>query len=238
MNKPDPQPTRDRAASGLIATFERQIMDGTLKDGEPLPPEREIVATYGVSRTVVREAVLALANKGLVEARPRFRPVVRKPDYDAAVAAVQSVVARLLNARGGVKNLFDLRIMMEAALVREAATSAGKEQIAELKAALEANRAAIEDSDTFYATDVAFHRVFYEIPDNPVLPSIHRAYTEWLSPQWVQMPRLPERNARNYEAHKAIFEAILLRDPDAAEAALRSHLAAAWAQVRATFGEL
>ncbi|MDJ0968568.1 MAG: GntR family transcriptional regulator, partial [Kiloniellales bacterium] len=53
-----------RAADGLIQIFEKQILDGTLRDGQPLPPEREIVQTYGVSRTVVREAVLALSNKG------------------------------------------------------------------------------------------------------------------------------------------------------------------------------
>lgn len=226
-----------RAADGLIQNFEKQILDGTLRDGEPLPPEREIVQTYGVSRTVVREAVLALSNKGLVDARPRFRPVVRKPGYDAAIQAVGSAATRLLSAPGGVKNLFDLRIMMEAALVRQAALEADKGHIAKLKDALRANEAAIADSETFYETDMAFHGVLYEIPENPVLPSIHRAYTDWLSSHWKKMPRLPDRNRANFVAHSAIFNAILLRDPDAAERALRSHLAAAWEQVRQTFGE-
>lgn len=226
-----------RAADGLIQIFEEQILDGTLRVGEPLPPEREIVQTYGVSRTVVREAVLALSNKGLVDARPRFRPVVRKPGYDAAIQAVGSAATRLLSAPGGVKNLFDLRIMMEAALVRQAALEANKDQIAKLKDALLANEAAIADSETFYETDMAFHGVLYEIPENPVLPSIHRAYTDWLSVHWRKMPRLPERNRANFVAHAKIFDAILLRDPDAAEKALRAHLAAAWEQVRQTFGE-
>ncbi|MDJ0946445.1 MAG: FadR/GntR family transcriptional regulator [Kiloniellales bacterium] len=227
-----------RAADGLIQVFEKQILDGTLRDGEPLPPEREIVQTYGVSRTVVREAVLALSNKGLVDARPRFRPVVRKPGYDAAIQAVGSVATRLLTEPGGVKSLFDLRIMMEAALVRQAAVAANKDQIAKLKAALAANEAAIAESETFYQTDVAFHGVLYEIPGNPLLPSIHRAYTSWLSSHWKKMPRLPDRNRANFEAHARIFDAILLRDPDAAEEALRAHLAAAWQQVRRTFGEI
>ena len=227
-----------RAADGLIQIFEKQILDGTLRDGQPLPPEREIVQTYGVSRTVVREAVLALKNKGLVDARPRFRPVVRKPGYDAAIQAVGSVVARLLTAPGGVKSLFDVRIMTEAALVRQAAIEANKDQIAKLKDALEANEAAIQHSETFYETDMAFHGVLYEIPGNPLLPSIHRAYTNWLSSHWKRMPRLPDRNRANFEAHARIFDAILLRDPDAAEQALRDHLAAAWEQVRQTFGEI
>ena len=227
-----------RAADSLISVFERQIIDGTLRDGEALPPEREIVKTYGVSRTVVREAVLALSNMGLVEARPRFRPVVRKPSYDAALQAVGSVVKRLLTEPGGVRNLFDLRIMMEAALAREAALQANRDHITRLKQALADNKAAIHDSTLFFETDIAFHRVLYEVPDNPVLPSIHKAYTDWLSNHWMQMPRLPEWNRLNYEAHAAIYDAILLRDPDLAEAALRAHLAAAWKQICETFDDL
>ncbi|NNE81706.1 MAG: FCD domain-containing protein [Silicimonas sp.] len=230
-----PPSETSRAADSLIATFERQIADGVLKDGEALPPEREIVQTYGVSRTVVREAVLALSNKGLVEARPRFRPVVRKPGYDAALQAAGSVVNRLLNEPSGVRNLFDLRIMMEAALVREAALFADKNQISRLQQALADNERAINDSAAFFATDVAFHSVFYEVPANPVLPSIHKAYVNWLSKHWMKMPRFPDRNRLNYEAHAAIFDAILLRDPDLAEKALRDHLDDAWQQVRETF---
>lgn len=232
------QDSKRRAADDLIATFERQIVDGELKVGEMLPPEREIVQAYGVSRTVVREAVLALANKGLVDARPRYRPVVRKPDYDAAFEAVGAVANRLLAVPGSVRNLFDLRIMVEASLVREAAMHAQKTHISALNAALKANEAAINKTEEFYTTDVAFHRVLYDLIDNPLLPSINRAYTNWLSRQWTQMPRNPDRNRKNFNAHRAIYEAILLRDPDAAEAKLRSHLDDAWNQVCETFGDI
>ncbi len=238
MSQANVQEKASRAADNLISIFERQIMDGTLEDGQPLPPEREIVQTYGVSRTVAREAVLALSNRGLVEARPRFRPVVRTPGYDAAIQAVSSIASRLLSVNGGVRNLFDMRIMMEAALVRDAAMHAGRDHIRRMKIALAENEAAIDDSQTFFDTDVAFHAVLYEIPGNPVLPAIHRAYTDWLSVHWLKMPRLPERNRINHASHRRIYETILLRDPDAAEEALRSHLDDAWAQVADTFKDL
>ena len=228
---------RARAADSLVSIYERQIIDGTLAVGKPLPPEREIMQSFGVSRTVVREAVQTLSNKGLVEARPRFRPVVRTPGYDAAIEAVGSVVNRLLTVPGGVRNLFELRIMMEAALVRDAALHADKNHVARMRQALADNEAAIGDSQRFFETDIAFHRVLYEAPDNPVLPPIHQAYTDWLSSHWTRMPRDLERNHVNYRAHSRIFEAILFRDPDAAELALRDHLDDAWNQVRQTFGE-
>ena len=227
-----------RAADDLFRIFEEMINEGTLADGQPLPPEREIVEIYGVSRTVVREAVLALANKGLVEARPRFRPIVRKPTFETAFETVGNVASRLLNQQGGVKNLFDTRIMIETSLVRQAALEAGKQDIATLKTALQANGACIDDSDAFYQTDMAFHRALYLVPKNPVLPAIHSAYTAWLAPHWSKMPRAPERNRQNHRAHTAIFDAILMRDPDAAENALRSHLRDAWDQVQATFGDI
>ncbi|MBY6144721.1 FadR family transcriptional regulator [Mameliella alba] len=227
-----------RAADHVVQSIAERIRTGALRDGQPLPPERDLMEQYGISRTVVREAVRTLSSRGLIEALPRHRPVVRKPGVDAAFDAVGSIVAHLLSEPGGVRNLFDTRIMIEAALVRHAAKEASREDIVELKAALEANGAAIEDSEEFYRTDNAFHAVLYEIPKNPVLPAIHRAYTTWLAPQWSRMPRLQDRNKANFDAHTAIFEAILMRDPDSAEARLRDHLSKAWAQVRATFGDM
>ena len=224
-----------RAADNLFLEFEKMILSGSLKDGDPLPPEREIVEKFGVSRTVVREAILALSNKGLVVARPRFRPVVRKPNFDTAIETIENVVHRLLDQHNGVRNLFDTRIMIEASLVRQAAAQATRSDLEALSQALEHNAAAIEDSEKFYQTDTAFHGVLYQIPRNPLLPSIHKAYTTWLAPYWSKMPRLPARNRENYQAHMAIYEAILMRGPDEAEAALREHLANAWDQVRKTF---
>ena len=238
MTEPALNDSPRRAADDLIAVFERQIIDGDLKNGDPLPTEREIVQAYGVSRTVVREAVLALSNKGLIEARPRFRPVVRAPGYDAAIMAVGSVAKRLLTLPGGVRNLFDIRIMMEASLVREAALSANRDHIAALKEALSANEAVIGLSEAFFDTDIAFHNVLYQIPGNPILLSVHKAYTDWLAVHWRKMPRDPDRNRINFQSHCAIYEAILMHDPDAAEQALRKHLDDAWRQVIDTFEEL
>lgn len=227
-----------RAADAIVREIESLIASGELKDGDPLPPERDLIETFGVSRTVVREAVASLASRGLVDSRPRFRPVVRRPGYDAALAAANGVVGHLLARSGGVKNLYDTRIFLEAGLVREAALHARKEDIEALEKALSANENAIFDSDEFYQTDVAFHAVLYEIPKNPVFPAIHKAFTGWLAPHWVKMPRSPERNRVNFKRHSDIYRAICERDPDVAEAALKAHLTAAWEYVRGTFDEI
>lgn len=224
-----------RAADEVIAALEARILSGALPSDTPLPTERELKKQFSTSRTVIREAIAALSNRGLVENKPRFRPIVRKPDYTAALNAVGGVVGHLLSQPSGVRNLYESRVFFERALVREAAAAAHKEDIRELRAALTANEHAIDDSDRFYATDVAFHGVLYRIPRNPIFPALHAGYTGWLSPHWENMLRSPERNLVNFKSHERIFLAIEERDPDAAEEALVRHLKAAWEYVRLTF---
>jgi DNA-binding FadR family transcriptional regulator len=226
---------QSRAADSVIARLEQQILSGNLVNGAPLPAERDLMEDFGASRTVIREAILALSNRGLIESKPRYRPIVRKPDYETVLNATGKIVQNLLTETDDVKNLYDSRVFIERGLVREAALSATKDNIADLKTAIAANEAAISNSVAFYETDVAFHGVLYRIPKNPIFPAIHKGYTAWLAPHWDKMLRSPERNKLNFHAHEAILAAIMERDPDAAEAVLKSHLDAAWEHVRTTF---
>lgn len=231
-------PQAHRAADTLVSSIEKRILAGTMPDGSTLPAERDLMDEFEVSRTVVREAVQLLSSRGLIETRPRFRPKVRAPGYHTAFAALGSIATHMLARPGGVRNLFETRVFVEAGLVREAAKSADTNSLSAMRDALAQNKAAIEKTDLFHETDMAFHGLLYQVPRNPVMPALHQAYTSWLAPHWSQMPRQQERNQLNYESHKAIFDAILMRDPDAAEAALRAHLDNAWQQVRLTFTDI
>ncbi|HIC66203.1 MAG: FCD domain-containing protein [Paracoccus sp. (in: a-proteobacteria)] len=235
MEMPEQDRKTARAADAIVAAVEARIASGGLKDGAPLPAERALMEEFGASRTVVREAITALSNRGLIDARPRFRPVVRRIGYQSVIDATSPVIRRLLSEKDGVRNLYKTRVFVERLLVRDAALDADREDIRRLKEALARNADAIEDSDAFYATDVSFHRVLYEISGNPVFTAIHEGFVAWLSPQWARMERSPERNRRNHAAHEQIYTAILERDPDRAEAALEHHLAAAWDFVSTTF---
>ncbi len=229
------RPAERRAADAVVMEIEQDIVTGRLTNGDTLPPERDLMGRFGISRTVVREAIATLTTRGLLECKPRHRPIVRSPGYDAAFSAVGGVVVHLLKQNNGVKALFDVRIFLEAALVRHAALHARKEDIVALREALAANRAAIDDPVAFDNTDVAFHAVFYAIPGNPIFPAVHRAFVSWLFGHWQSMPRSAEQNLAYHAGHKAIFDAIIDRDPEGAETALKSHLEEAWETVRGTF---
>ena len=229
-------PAERRASDVVVDQIQRQILSGALENDTLLPSERDLMEQFSTSRTVIREAVATLASRGLLEAKPRFRPIVRKPSYDTALNSVGSIVQLMLQQKGGVESLFASRVFVERGLVRDAAISADREDISALKEALAVNKNSIADSDAFFETDMAFHGVLYGIPRNPIFPAIHIAYCSWLKPHWGQMLRSPERNEVNYASHLAIYTAILERDPDAAEEALEAHLGTAWEHVRETFG--
>lgn len=231
----EPEDVGGRASDPIVRALEGRIATGAFPEGATLPAERDLMAEFKASRTVVREAIAALASRGLVENRPRFRPVVRKPGYDLAVATVGGIVRRLLTDRDGVRNLYESRVFLERALVRDAALHARKADLERLREALAENERAIPDSERFYRTDVRFHGLLYDIPRNPIFPAVHGAFTSWLAPHWTRMPRSPERNRMNWLNHRAILDAIVARDPEAADEALARHLHAAWEFVKATF---
>lgn len=224
-----------RRADAVTEELVRLIQTGGLAEGSHLPPERDLMQRFGVSRAAVREAIAALANRGLLQTRLGHRPIVSKPDYAVAIGRLGDLVGHLVEDRTGVANLFESRIFLEAALARHAARHARRDDIADLRLALAANRAAIGDPARFDATDVAFHAILYRIPGNPIFPAVHKAYVDWLVSHWRAMRRGPEIDRMNHAGHQAILDAIEMRDPEGAEEALRRHLGAAWEVVRSTF---
>lgn len=226
-----PAKASERVSAGIMAAIESQAW----KPGERLPPERELMELYGVGRSAVREAIAGLATRGVLQVKPGFRPVIQHRGYESALSTFSALVSGMVGDRAGIQNLFGMRVFVEAALVRHAARHATPKDIDALSAALDANRAAINDPESFYRTDVAFHRVLYGIPGNPILPVIHKLYVDWLYDHWIQMPRSMEINRMNFGAHAAIRDAIVARDPDKAEDLLRRHLATAWQFVETTF---
>lgn len=229
------QPDNRRAADTIVDDIEARITRGDMSDGSHLPSERQLMAHYNASRTVVREAITTLSSRGLILSRPRHRPRVRYADADALLGTSASVIQQLINQPGGAQNVFQTRVLVERGLVRQATLSASHEDLDLLRTALDANRKAIGDRAAFYNTDTAFHGALYAITGNPVFTTLHRGLTEWLAPQWAKMPSSPEHDQANYLAHEAIFNAILERNPDRAEAALVTHLDTAWRLVSETF---
>lgn len=215
---------RKKLFQQVAAHLEGLILEGRLKPGDQLPPERDLQNRFGVGRPAIREALIALQHSGLIEISNGLRARVAMPTAQGVVSGMGSAIRQMLSTAEGQRHFQGVRFFFETALARHAAREASADHIARLKAKLVANREAIGDRVKFIETDVAFHFVLAEITGNPVFAALHDALSEWLKEQRVVTLDAPHQEKIAYKAHVEIHEAIAARDPDRAEAAMAAHL--------------
>jgi GntR family transcriptional repressor for pyruvate dehydrogenase complex len=139
----------NRMAVRIAAVLRREIVEGRLRPGDQLKPERELCEQFAVSRPTLREAIRMLEAQSLIEIRRGFQggPVVRAIN----VSTVSRQIGFALQIEGA--NLADLwraRSVVEPAAAAEVARSVNREAIAALAANIERCRSAL-DNPTLYA---------------------------------------------------------------------------------------
>lgn len=212
----------------VAAHLEREILAGRLKPGHRLPPERDLRTMFGVGRPAIREALITLERAGLIEIGNGAPARVAMPNAISIVASMMPAVSQMLTSADGQRQLQGVRLFVEVGLARHAAQNANAQELSKLKSALDANRTAIGNIRHFIQTDVAFHFAFAETMRNPAFVALHDAMSTWLLQQRQIALKEPGESQRGYEAHARIYEAVAARDPDAAEQAMREHLASGW----------
>ncbi len=222
-----------------VAThLEHEILTGALQPGDRLPPERDLQSRFGVGRPAIREALITLQRSGLIEIGNGAPARVAVPTMDRVVAGTVPAVRQLLASREGQRHLQGVRLFFEIGLVRNAAAQASDDEIVVLAAALEANRLAVGDTESFIRTDVAFHFCLARMMRNPAFLALHDAMSTWLLEQRRVALREAGEEQRSYEAHARIYVAVEQRDPAAAEAAMRQHLQEGWVAYWHQYGQL
>jgi GntR family transcriptional regulator, sialic acid-inducible nan operon repressor len=208
----------------VVARLEALIREDELKPGDPLPSERQLMEHFGVGRPAIREALFALHRMGLVVVANGERPRVSSPTPKTLLGELAGAARLMLSKPEGMHHFQQARALFECGLAEEAARVVTKADIATLEKALEANRRAIGDDERFLRTDVAFHFAIVTIPKNPIYLALHEAIVEWLADQRSVSLRRTGTDELAFESHRRIFKAIKARDPDAAGAAMRTHL--------------
>jgi DNA-binding FadR family transcriptional regulator len=221
----DEQPIRRRKLyEEVVERIEAGILNGRYGPGDQLPSERILMETYRVGRTSIREALFALQRMGLVSIVSGERARVTQPTPASLVTDLSGVARHLLASNEGVRHFQQARMLFEISLARHAAEYATADDIALMRMALEANRAAIGKAVQFAQTDVAFHFLLAQIPKNPIFTSLHMALVEWLTEQRSTSSRQRGSNEAAYHAHASILGAIERRDVEGAGNAMRRHL--------------
>ncbi|HZS81596.1 MAG TPA: FCD domain-containing protein [Stellaceae bacterium] len=218
-------PPRHRTAE-VIERLASEITGGRLAKGARLPTEQEMMAGFGVSRTVVREAVAALRAEGLVETRQGLGAFV-------ASDARRRPFRIDLDDRRSIADIIDvmeLRLAVEVETAGLAAERGTARQIRIIGRALAAMDAAIARGEAAIEEDFAFHRAIAAATGNQQFTRFLEYLGRFIIPrQSVPLDRGRIDDRRIYldtfqREHRAIHAAIAAGDPAAARAAMREHL--------------
>lgn len=214
-------------AHDVVDALGGRIRDGSLAHGEKLPTEAAIMEEFGVSRTVVREAISRLQAAGLVETRHGVGTFV----VGLGDPATFRISPDQLGTLQDVIAVLELRIAVETESAALAAIRRSEQNLVALRDALKAFTNALHEGRDAVGADFQFHLEVARATQNPHFIDLMATLGGMMIPRArlePPGPLTPEREAylhRVNSEHESIVEAITRQDPEGARAAMRTHLA-------------
>jgi DNA-binding GntR family transcriptional regulator len=205
-----------RIVDAVQEALRQAIFGGTLRAGEPLSVP-ELARRLNVSRSPVREAVLALVAQGLAVEQPRRGVVVATVETDDMLA------------------IHEVREFLEAGAARLCAQRIDAAGVQHLQAILATQEQAVRAGDTagYFVTNLELHRAIAAAAGNPRLTQILINLENQMHIALHRIAGDTSHMRAGYQEHARIVAAIAARDADAAEQAMRKHIANTIARSRA-----
>lgn len=167
---------RIRTHEQVLAQIEQKILDGTLRAGEKLPSERELMAVLGVSRTSVREALRALEAMGIIESRTGSGRDAGSVITGSSTSALTSLLRmHVALAQISLADLVDTRVQLERNAARTAASTRTPEDIERLTGLIEQMRHTDQEYHEFNALDAEFHIGIARMSGNALATNLMQA---------------------------------------------------------------
>ncbi len=203
------------------------LSQGILKPGDKLPPERELAQQLSVGRTTIREALKLLTLSGLLEAKRGDGTYVRQ-EFTSFLS--QQIEWPVLLSVQEVDMIVEVREGLEAKAARLAAERATQEEIEQIGALQELLRQElleIEGRDIQRETDLdlQLHQAVATASHNELLAHLMLSLQNILRQYIALSNQMTDRVETTVAEHQAVYDAIVARDPDAAERAMMDHLA-------------
>jgi GntR family transcriptional repressor for pyruvate dehydrogenase complex len=210
----------DRVTQALLEL----IRNGAYPPKSRLPSEAEMAQQFGVSRTVIREAVSRLKSEGLVESHQGRGVFVRELGLDAPFRIDPAVVDSIQQ----VLQVAELRRGMEAEIAALAAERGSPDQIREIAARLQAIDDNVEAGGDGVAADIEFHRSIARATGNPHFLALWDFLGQFLKGT-IRLTRAweaqkEETRQQVMQEHRLMYDAIARKDAEAARAAARRHM--------------
>ena len=225
--------TRDATlAERVTDQLKNLIVTGQLQSGDRMPPERELARQFGVSRTVVREAVRSLMAQGLVDVYAGSGTIVRNP---SAGAVAESMALFLQVGRQGFDHgkILEVRRLLEIEIAGLAAERRTPEDLAALEAVMQEHARVGADRDAWVKSDMAFHALLAQATKNELFSLLLDSIADIMMTMRRLAFTVADAPSRSLKYHGAILEQVQRGDPEGARTAMREHLVEAETTIRA-----
>lgn len=207
----------DKVEANLVELLQQR----KLKLGDSIPKEIELAEALGVSRTVIREALLRLRVMGLIESKKKKGAVITSPDLFGIMS--KSMNPHVLD-QDTLKEIFEIRLVLEIGMADFIFHRITKEDLDELKEIVSHEPPATEHHLFNIEHEVAFHGKLYEITGNETL----KKFQKMLLPvfDYVHNSGLLKKPAqvKKYVSHKGLVDIIENGSPELFRNAMRNHM--------------
>jgi DNA-binding FadR family transcriptional regulator len=221
-----------RLASIVLEELAHRIIGGAFPEGSVLPTEPVLGEQFGFSRTVIREGLKQLEERGLVRVEQgRGTRVQRRDSWNLLDPAVIRIALTYDHDMCLLDDLITVRRVLEREMAQAAATRLTEGELAALAENIEQMKATYHDYEGFRALDNTFHAIVMKASGNEVGLTIVRT----IHTHGGVMPPLASAASRagmkrTVEAHHAIYDALAARDGQAAGELISTHIHSAWAE--------
>jgi DNA-binding FadR family transcriptional regulator len=223
-----------RFASIVVEELAHRIIAGTLAEHDVLPTESELGQEFGFSRTVIREALKMLEERGLVRVEQGRGTTVQPRD---AWNLLDPLVIRVALTYDDDMSLLDsaitVRRVLERDMARAAAARITEEELGKLGATIDEMAAAYDDYERFRLADLGFHEIIMKASGNDVGLTVVRTIHKHAGERPAVASMAPRAALeRTVTEHRSIYAALEARDGDTAGERISAHIDFAWADRR------
>jgi DNA-binding FadR family transcriptional regulator len=215
----------------VVASVIHRIVAGELPPGSPLPAEPVLCQDYGVSRSVIRESLKLLEEKGLLVVKQGHgTTVLPQESWNLLDPIVLRTVIHSDSTLAIFDDLIDVRAALESQMARRAAIKITDAQLDEVHSHLVELERMLDDTDGYAQGDISYHDLISRFSGHQLARSVLRSVQPLAltSPYYSRTHRVPEDNLRSHRGHVAIYKQLAKRDPEGAARAVKTHILSSW----------
>ena len=217
-------PTRIPVKNAHASTVEvlgESIVAGQYPVGTSLPPEPQLCENFAVSRTVIRESIKSLVAKGLIVTGPKLGTRVLSEDqWNWFDPDVVSWLSQKRLSADFLRDLQELRRVVEPAAIRLAAERATPQALSSIEIAFSGMKNAVENGGDYVTHDLRFHQGLLQASGNRLLVQMSKVLGALLRTSFEISTAKKNGPAQSLSMHREVLDAVIAREPDRAEAAI------------------